>query len=169
MAETPVQHSPISPAYAAQDRGPVTVATMCTVTAVGTAFVVARCYVRPRIMRKVFYDDYLIVFSLVRLHVIHYSNLAAFKIDTDEINTALWLGSSCIQDNSHQVWWRSAHGDPHKRADPRHHPMDNSWLLAWNSILRYSQDNRRRSPNPHLESWESTPRLPLDVYPSMLR
>jgi hypothetical protein len=64
MTETAALHSP---AYVAQDRGPITVATMCAVTAVSTAFVVARIYVRARIMRKVYYDDYVIIFSVVSI------------------------------------------------------------------------------------------------------
>lgn len=57
----------LSDAYMREDKGPVTIATMCAVTAVCTVFVAARYYVRARIMRKVYYDDYLIHFSLVGL------------------------------------------------------------------------------------------------------
>lgn len=70
MDAAPAQHSPTTPAYSAQDRGPVTVVTMCSVTAVSTAFVVARIYVRARVMKKVYYDDYLIVFSLASLYLL---------------------------------------------------------------------------------------------------
>jgi hypothetical protein len=51
----------------AENKGPATLAIVCSVTAVSSLFVIARFFVRARILRKVYYDDYVIVFSMVSL------------------------------------------------------------------------------------------------------
>lgn len=60
LMATPVVHS-------TQNRGPTIVATICAVTAISTVFAIARLYVRARVMKKVHFDDYLILFSVVSL------------------------------------------------------------------------------------------------------
>jgi len=62
MAAPPV---PLPPAIAAQNKGPTIVAAICSVTAASTVFAALRLYVRARIMKKVYYDDWLIVFSVI--------------------------------------------------------------------------------------------------------
>jgi branched-subunit amino acid permease len=57
-----------SVAPSTQNRGPTIVAAICAVTAISTVFAIARLYVRARVMKKVHYDDYLIVFSVVSLY-----------------------------------------------------------------------------------------------------
>ena len=62
MAELP-------PAVAAQNRGPTILATISAVTAISTVFAIGRVYVRSMIMKKMHYDDYLVIFSVVSLHL----------------------------------------------------------------------------------------------------
>ncbi len=56
---------PLPLAITTQNKGPMTVVAICTITALVTLFVFARLYVRAKIMREVHYDDFLIAFSMV--------------------------------------------------------------------------------------------------------
>lgn len=49
-----------------RDRGPYIIIVICTVTATGTVFALARLYARGVILGKLHADDYLIVASVVR-------------------------------------------------------------------------------------------------------
>ncbi|KAI2466522.1 hypothetical protein F4781DRAFT_350300 [Annulohypoxylon bovei var. microspora] len=55
----------LSPEVAAETKGPAIVVVNCTVTAISTAFVFARLYVRIGIMKKFHLDDFLISLSLI--------------------------------------------------------------------------------------------------------
>ena len=54
----------------ARDLGPHIVTVICTVTATGTVFALARLYARGVVLGKLHADDYLIVASVVRRHLI---------------------------------------------------------------------------------------------------
>lgn len=54
--------------YASEDRGPVSLGVTVSLTALSTAFVVARLFVRIKLLRNVGLDDYLIAGSMVNLH-----------------------------------------------------------------------------------------------------
>ncbi|KAI1370405.1 hypothetical protein F4677DRAFT_465480 [Hypoxylon crocopeplum] len=55
----------LTPEITANDKGPTIVAVNCTVTSLSTLFVVARIYVRIKIVKKFQLDDWLILVSLV--------------------------------------------------------------------------------------------------------
>ncbi|KAL1850973.1 hypothetical protein VTK73DRAFT_9567 [Phialemonium thermophilum] len=55
----------ITPEFAAQDKGPAIIASICTVTVLETLFCLARLYTRGRILGKLHLDDYLIVLSVI--------------------------------------------------------------------------------------------------------
>jgi hypothetical protein len=56
----------LSPAQLAESKGPAIIIVMCTFTSLATLFVIARILVRATILKKMFYDDYLIIVSIVR-------------------------------------------------------------------------------------------------------
>lgn len=55
----------VSPERVADTKGPTIVVVNCVVTAISTAFVFARLYVRVGMMKKFQLDDFFIVLSLV--------------------------------------------------------------------------------------------------------
>ncbi|CAJ2510508.1 Uu.00g133170.m01.CDS01 [Anthostomella pinea] len=56
----------LSPEVAAQDKGPSVVATTSAVIALSTVFVIARLYVRARMVGKLQVDDYIIGFAVTK-------------------------------------------------------------------------------------------------------
>lgn len=56
----------LSPEIAAQNLGPGIVAANITVSVISTLFVIARLFVRIKMIGKLYLDDYFIMFSTVR-------------------------------------------------------------------------------------------------------
>jgi hypothetical protein len=80
----------------------------------------------------------------------------------------MWLGSSSLPNHSSQVRRRSTYGDAYRCPDYRRNPVDNSRILARNTLLRNPKDRRCRSFNPYSKPWHDTPRFPLDFCAAML-
>ncbi|KFY39476.1 hypothetical protein V494_03967 [Pseudogymnoascus sp. VKM F-4513 (FW-928)] len=55
----------LSPAFAAQNKGPVILGVVCSITALATLFVAARFYVKGWIKKKFSADDWVILVSLI--------------------------------------------------------------------------------------------------------
>lgn len=145
--------------HSTQNRGPTILATTCAVTAISTVFAIARLYVHARVMKKVHFDDYLILFSVVSL-----------PLDGEFLKrwqsyvlkgVRMVFGSLCHHGS--QLWGWATHVSTSPRRNPQYYLMDMCWLLARNFVICHPQVGRCRSSNSYLEHSKTPSHLPLDL------